>query len=173
MTRSTLGRKFRYFSCNSGSAAQSRRAARSRASRWRENDFTAGLGLRAPPAQRTPTGHGREANPGTAAVRSAQIRPAAQHRVLGRPSAHHLHRRLPAPVAAARAGHGPSNQALVLQLDAACRAADDLAAAAREAFAQHPDAEILTSFPGIGPLPVPGSWARSATTAPDSVTREG
>lgn len=43
-------------------------------------------------------------------------------------------------------------QALVLQLDAACRAADDLADAAAEAFAAHPDAEILASFPGIGPL---------------------
>ncbi|MDB6102789.1 MAG: sle [Gammaproteobacteria bacterium] len=47
---------------------------------------------------------------------------------------------------------GRQTQALVLQLDAACRAADDLAAAAAEAFDQHPDAEILTSFPGIGPL---------------------
>jgi transposase len=47
---------------------------------------------------------------------------------------------------------GHQAQALVLQLDAACRAADDLADAAAEAFAQHPDAGILTSFPGIGPL---------------------
>ncbi len=42
--------------------------------------------------------------------------------------------------------------ALVSQLDTACRAADDLAAAAAEAFAQHPDSEVLNSFPGIGPL---------------------
>lgn len=47
---------------------------------------------------------------------------------------------------------GRQTQALVLQLDAACRAADDLAEAAANAFGQHPDAEILTSFPGIGPL---------------------
>jgi transposase len=47
---------------------------------------------------------------------------------------------------------GRQTQALVLQLDAACRAADDLAEAVAEAFSQHPDAEILTSFPGIGPL---------------------
>jgi transposase len=47
---------------------------------------------------------------------------------------------------------GRQTHALVLQLDAACRAADDLAAAAGEAFAQHPDAAIVTSFPGIGPL---------------------
>ena len=50
------------------------------------------------------------------------------------------------------AAMGRQTQALVLQLDAACRAADDLAAAAGEAFAQHPDADIVTSFPGIGPL---------------------
>jgi transposase len=50
------------------------------------------------------------------------------------------------------AAMGRQTQALVLQLDAACRAADDLAEAAAAAFAEHPDAEILTSFPGIGPL---------------------
>ena len=50
------------------------------------------------------------------------------------------------------AAMGRHTLALVMQLDAACRAADDLAEAAAEAFAQHPDAPILTSFPGIGPL---------------------
>jgi transposase len=50
------------------------------------------------------------------------------------------------------AGMGLQTRALVLQLDAACCAADDLAEAAAEALAQHPDAEILTSFPGIGSL---------------------
>lgn len=47
---------------------------------------------------------------------------------------------------------GRQTRALVAQLDTACRAADDLAEAAAEAFAGHPDAEILDSFPGIGPL---------------------
>jgi transposase len=47
---------------------------------------------------------------------------------------------------------GRHTQALLMQLDAACRAADDLAAATAEAFAQHPDAAIVNSFPGIGPL---------------------
>ncbi len=50
------------------------------------------------------------------------------------------------------AAMGRQTQALVAQLDAACRAADDLAAATAEVFDQHPDADILTSFPGIGPL---------------------
>jgi len=47
---------------------------------------------------------------------------------------------------------GRQTLALVSQLDAACRAADELAEAAAAAFAAHPDAEILTSFPGIGPV---------------------
>jgi len=42
--------------------------------------------------------------------------------------------------------------ALLRQLDAACAAADDLEQAAIESFNQHPDAEIITSFPGLGPL---------------------
>jgi transposase len=50
------------------------------------------------------------------------------------------------------AAMGCQTQALVAQLDAACRAADDLAEATAEAFDQHPDAAILTSFPGIGPV---------------------
>jgi transposase len=42
--------------------------------------------------------------------------------------------------------------ALLGQLDAACRAADDLAEAAIAHFDRHPDATIITSFPGLGPL---------------------
>ena len=42
--------------------------------------------------------------------------------------------------------------ALLRQLDAACATADDLEHAAIESFNQHPDAEIITSFPGLGPL---------------------
>jgi transposase len=42
--------------------------------------------------------------------------------------------------------------ALLGQLDAACAAADDLERAAVESFNQHPDAGIITSFPGIGAL---------------------
>jgi transposase len=40
--------------------------------------------------------------------------------------------------------------ALLVQLQAACTAADDLAQAVEEAFPQHPDAEIILSFPGLG-----------------------
>jgi transposase len=40
--------------------------------------------------------------------------------------------------------------ALVVQLDASCRAADELAQAVEESFRQHPDADILLSFPGLG-----------------------
>ena len=42
--------------------------------------------------------------------------------------------------------------ALLGQLNAACQAAADLEQAVIESFNQHPDAEIITSFPGLGPL---------------------
>jgi transposase len=42
--------------------------------------------------------------------------------------------------------------ALLRVLDAACANADDLAAATEEAFDRHPDAEIITSFAGLGRL---------------------
>ena len=42
--------------------------------------------------------------------------------------------------------------ALLRQFDAACASADDLEAAATESFNQHPDAGIITSFPGLGAL---------------------
>ncbi|WP_243717817.1 IS110 family transposase, partial [Actinomadura sp. KC345] len=47
---------------------------------------------------------------------------------------------------------GHQAQALLAQLDAVCRAADDLEAATAEQFTRHPDAEIITSMPGVGPL---------------------
>ena len=42
--------------------------------------------------------------------------------------------------------------ALLGQFEAACTAADELAEAAIAHFEQHPDAEIITSFPGLGML---------------------
>jgi transposase len=47
---------------------------------------------------------------------------------------------------------GRQSLALLRQLDAACASADDLEQAAAESFSQHPDAGIITSFPGIGNL---------------------
>lgn len=47
---------------------------------------------------------------------------------------------------------GRQTRAVLLQLDAACRAADELAEAVVEAFREHPDAEIIASFPGLGEL---------------------
>ena len=47
---------------------------------------------------------------------------------------------------------GTQARALARQLDAACQAAAELQAAAEESFSQHPDAGIITSFPGIGAL---------------------
>ncbi|MFJ5309811.1 transposase [Streptomyces sp. NPDC088350] len=40
--------------------------------------------------------------------------------------------------------------ALLVQLEAACAAADQLAEAVEEAFPQHPDVEIPLSFPELG-----------------------
>jgi hypothetical protein len=42
--------------------------------------------------------------------------------------------------------------ALLRHLDAACASAEDLERAATESFNQHPDAGIITSFPGLGAL---------------------
>src|SRR5258707_1456300 len=42
--------------------------------------------------------------------------------------------------------------ALLGQLNAACAAADELEQATIESFNQQPDAQIITSFPGLGPL---------------------
>lgn len=47
---------------------------------------------------------------------------------------------------------GRQATALLRQLDAACASADDLATATMEAFETHPDATIITSFPGLGSL---------------------
>ena len=47
---------------------------------------------------------------------------------------------------------GRQAQALLRQLDAACASAGELEQAAAESFNQHPDAGIITSFPGIGTL---------------------
>ncbi|KPI22270.1 transposase IS111A/IS1328/IS1533 [Actinobacteria bacterium OV320] len=45
---------------------------------------------------------------------------------------------------------GTQMLALLIQLEAACTAANDLAKAVEDAFPQHPDAEIILSFPGLG-----------------------
>ena len=47
---------------------------------------------------------------------------------------------------------GRQTLALLRQLEAACASASDLEQAAAESFNQHPDAGIITSFPGIGTL---------------------
>jgi hypothetical protein len=47
---------------------------------------------------------------------------------------------------------GRQTLALLGQLNAACAAAGDLERAVIESFNQHPDAGIITSFPGLGPI---------------------
>jgi transposase len=50
------------------------------------------------------------------------------------------------------AAYGRQALALLRQLDTACTNADDLAAAAVEQFEKHPDAETITSLPGLASL---------------------
>lgn len=50
------------------------------------------------------------------------------------------------------AAMGRQALALLRQLDAACTSAGQLEDDAVESFSQHPDAGIITSFPGLGPL---------------------
>ena len=50
------------------------------------------------------------------------------------------------------AAMGRQALALLGQLDAACAAAADLEHAVTESFNLHPDAGIITSFPGLGPI---------------------
>ncbi|WP_438306186.1 IS110 family transposase [Streptomyces sp. HUAS TT11] len=47
---------------------------------------------------------------------------------------------------------GRQTLALLAQFDAACHACDDHARETEELFLQHPDAEIITSFPGLATL---------------------
>ncbi|MCP2339269.1 hypothetical protein FHU30_004626 [Actinomadura rupiterrae] len=77
------------------------------------------------------------------------------------------HTRLPDLVEQAM---GRQLTSLLAQLEAACAAEQDLAAAVEEAFTQHPDAQTITNFPGVGPLVGPASWPNSATTALASPT---
>ncbi len=62
---------------------------------------------------------------------------------------------------------GRQTLALLRQLEAACLSADDLAEASAQAFENHPDAEIISSFPGLGPL----SGARVLAEIGDDRTR--
>lgn len=59
------------------------------------------------------------------------------------------HLRQPAAVETAMGIH---LAALLRQFDAACQAAEELAQAAIAHFERHPDAKIITSFPGLGSL---------------------
>jgi transposase len=63
---------------------------------------------------------------------------------------------------------GRQTLALLRALDTACANAEELAAATLEHCDQHPDAEIITSLPGLGSLTGARSSLRSAMTDPAS-----
>jgi transposase len=67
----------------------------------------------------------------------------------------------------AEAAMGIQLAALLGQFEAVCTAAGDLAEAATAHFDQHPDAEIITSFPGLGSL----TGARVLAEIGDDCTR--
>ncbi len=58
--------------------------------------------------------------------------------------------------------------ALLKQLDAASQASDDLAEAVEATFRDHPDAEILLSFPCQLACSAPPSWAASTSPTPSA-----
>lgn len=60
--------------------------------------------------------------------------------------------------------------ALIGRLDAACRAVDDHAQPVEASFLQHPDADIMLSFPGMGVQLGARCSPRPATTAGGSPT---
>lgn len=64
---------------------------------------------------------------------------------------------------------GAQASALLRQLEVACSNADELAAAAIDHFDKHPDAEIITSLPGLGSL----SGARVLAEIGDDRSRFG
>ena len=67
---------------------------------------------------------------------------------------------------------GQQLQALLKQLDASCQASADLAEAVEASFRQHPDAEILLSFPVSASSSALVCSLRSATIDSGSPTRE-
>ncbi|GGT55666.1 hypothetical protein GCM10010207_64640 [Streptomyces atratus] len=62
---------------------------------------------------------------------------------------------------------GIRTKALLIQLNAVCKAVDELAKAVERSFRTHPDAPIMLSFPGIGP----GVGARLLAEMGDDRTR--
>ncbi|MFI6693498.1 IS110 family transposase [Streptomyces sp. NPDC050433] len=64
------------------------------------------------------------------------------HTLFRQPTAHQL--------PAVEEAMGIQAKALLTQLDAACKAVDELAKAVEETFGTHPDAPIMLSFPGVG-----------------------
>ena len=119
--------------------------------------FPARAGITAPrgpdhPGRRPHPRRSRDADPHPAPRPAAQSRPQPRHRHRSRPAARRLPRPPDAPAPPRRARHGPADPGLLGQLDAACAAAADLEHAATESFNLHPDAGIITSFPGLGAL---------------------
>ena len=79
-------------------------------------------------------------------------RPQARHRRRGTAAARSLPHGADAPASPRRAGHGKAEHRAAAPARRRVRQRDELGQAATEFFNQHPDAGIITSFPGIGAL---------------------
>ena len=97
-------------------------------------------------ARRSHPGRGPEAAARLVAGRVGPGRPPPQHRPPGRPDPDRAARRAVPPPRPGRAGHGPGRAAHLRALDTAVANIAELEHALGEAFAQHPDAAILTSL---------------------------
>ena len=95
-------------------------------------------------------GRGGETAPRDVAGGADPSRASTQHRLPGRSDPGRAARRAVPPTGPGRAGHGPGALAHLRALNAAAANVVELEHALAEAFVQHPDAAILTSFPGLG-----------------------
>ena len=111
-------------------------------------------------APRGPRHPGRRAHPGRrcpphpdpAARPAEEGRPQPRHRHRSRPAARGVPRPPDAPAPPRRAGHGPPGPGPARPARRRLRRAADLEHAVTESFNLHPDAGIITSFPGLGVL---------------------
>ena len=104
------------------------------------------------PGRRSRPGGGRRTDPGPAAVAAEEGRPQPRHRHRSRPAARRLPHPADAPAPARRAGHGTPGPGPAPPARRRLRQRGRSRAHRHRIFNQHPDAGIITSFPGLGPV---------------------
>jgi hypothetical protein len=104
------------------------------------------------PGRRPHPGRSGRTDPGPAARPAEQSRAQPRHRRRGRPAARRAARPADAPAPARRAGHGPAVPGPGTPAGCGLRQRSRPRGRRHRVFNQHPDAGIITSFPGLGPL---------------------